>query len=477
MDANNRNESAIRQRDAKLARRLGEALDELNPHGSATPCPDAEVIAAYSQQALGADELAQCENHFATCGRCRNILKVLAAASDAPLAETEVAQLGQRVSTVRAPVEITAGATKHSRSKAAAWSTRWLAPALGVAAVLTVWFVMRPPWRAMDRSGSPTLIAQAPREEMPEFAPLTADQAQKAAPTPETSPAKTTAPNASLESSASDKLKSRDELQEASPSAGLEKKFSNEKKESATILGENKAKALGAPSPVAPSLGEPPQAAVSSATNSAAPLPRARAQIDSAASSSPFPATPNPASADATQSAGKSVRATGSAPADGGINNPAATPMRQQPAPSSTVDGRQFKAVLGAITGPLSTSMLTRSSGRTAWRVGPAGAIERSTDAGKIWVKQKSPSKENWLAGEVVSDSVCWIAGSNGAIARTTDGEHWVRIAPPPQIVAKNGKLPDWSDIAAQDAQSATITANDGTKFATTDGGKTWQQQ
>src|SRR5665213_861557 len=165
MDANDRNDATIRERDAKLARRLGEALDQLNPQGAGT-CPDAEVIAAYSERALGTDELAQCEDHFATCARCRNILKVLAAASDAPLAETEVAQLGQRVATIRAPVEITAGAAKLPRSKAAAWSTRWLAPALGIAAVLTVWFIMRPPWRAMDRSGSTTLIAQAPRQEM-----------------------------------------------------------------------------------------------------------------------------------------------------------------------------------------------------------------------------------------------------------------------------------------------------------------------
>src|SRR5258707_15145489 len=125
MDAKDRDESAIRQREAALARRLGEALDQLNPQ-SHNACPDAEVIAAYSERALGVDELAQCEDHFASCGRCRNILRGLAAASDAPLAETEVAQLGQLVSAVRIPGEISAGAAKHPRSKAADWSTRGL---------------------------------------------------------------------------------------------------------------------------------------------------------------------------------------------------------------------------------------------------------------------------------------------------------------------------------------------------------------
>jgi photosystem II stability/assembly factor-like uncharacterized protein len=40
-----------------------------------------------------------------------------------------------------------------------------------------------------------------------------------------------------------------------------------------------------------------------------------------------------------------------------------------------------------------------------------------------------------------------------------------------------DSKWPDWTGITARDAQSATITARDGRKFATADGGKTWQSQ
>jgi len=121
--------------------------------------------------------------------------------------------------------------------------------------------------------------------------------------------------------------------------------------------------------------------------------------------------------------------------------------------------------------------MLKAPSGSALWRAGKGGIIERSTDAGKTWVSQMSPAQEDWLAGAAVSDTTCWLAGRNGAIARTSDGEHWERIAPPSQAAGTDGKLPDWTAITARDGQSATITASDGRQYATLDAGKTWQLQ
>jgi hypothetical protein len=123
-----------------------------------------------------------------------------------------------------------------------------------------------------------------------------------------------------------------------------------------------------------------------------------------------------------------------------------------------------------------SAPLLKAPSGLVLWRAGKGGAIERSTDAGKSWISQASPSQEDWLAGTAVSDTVCWLVGRNGAIARTTDGTRWERVAPPPQAVTTVGaKFQDLISVAVSDAQSATITAGDGHRFATHDGGKTWQ--
>ena len=180
MDSQERDESKIRRREETLARRMGEALDQMNPRG-AEECPDAEIIAAYAEQALGSSELAQWEGHFAACARCRKILRVLAASADTPLAQKEVAQLGELVSAVRAPVEITGRPAGRARPRLADWRMRWLAPALGLAAVLVVWFAVRPPWRgATDRGASETLVAQAPRQEVPVSpAPAEGDRVSK----------------------------------------------------------------------------------------------------------------------------------------------------------------------------------------------------------------------------------------------------------------------------------------------------------
>jgi photosystem II stability/assembly factor-like uncharacterized protein len=119
-------------------------------------------------------------------------------------------------------------------------------------------------------------------------------------------------------------------------------------------------------------------------------------------------------------------------------------------------------------------SVLKAPSGSTLWRAGTGGSIERSTDGGRTWVFQVSPQQEDWLAGAAVSDTVCWLAGRHGAIARTVDGEHWERIAPPTPA-GSNTALPDWTSVTALDSQTATITASDGRRFTTADGGKTWR--
>ena len=115
MDSQRKDESRDRRREEALARRMGEALDQLGPRDSGE-CPDAELIAAYHDGALQPDEIAQWESHFAACSRCRKILLVLAASVDAPLAEKEVAHLGQLVAAARSPSEAAPRTSEESRT-------------------------------------------------------------------------------------------------------------------------------------------------------------------------------------------------------------------------------------------------------------------------------------------------------------------------------------------------------------------------
>jgi hypothetical protein len=477
MDSQDRDNSKIRRREETLARRLGEALDQLKPLG-AEKCPDAEVIAAYAEQTLEPAESGQWEVHFATCARCRKILRVLAASADTPLAGKEVTQLGELVSTVRAPVEITGGPAGRSGPKFGDWRVRWLAPALGMAAVLAVWFAMRPPWRVTDHGATETLVAQAPKEELPQSpAPAEPDRlSRNAAPQDQKTdaaappPARPSANPQSLSSPAQAPGKRQadavNQIGAISPSAGNENGSlqENKKLDSPRSGREIQAPAIPPPPPPLPKA----QAAMEVP---AAPQSEARAELDTAEKQAPQAKTKASAMANAPARDKEQAEARQEAGATTGGAVAQQTPAKLQS------NGRSDQAF--AVMRPIQklSSLLKSPSGLTFWRAGKSGMIERSHDAGKTWVPQRSPSQEDWLAGAAVSDSVCWVSGRNGAIARTMDGEDWERVAPPAQAAGMDGKLPYWVGVTTRDARSAVVTASDGRRFATADGGKTWQLQ
>jgi len=460
MDSQDRDETKIRRRQELLARRVGEALDQMKSHG-AGECPDAEVVAAYAEQALAPGESAEWEGHFAACARCRNILRVLAASADAPLAEKEVAQLGKLVSAVRAPVEITAGSAGRVRPRFVDWRTRWLAPAIGVAAVLAVWFAIRPPWRVTNRGASETLVAQAPKEEVPlSAAPAEVDQSkrdvpqqdEKTAPAPAQDRLSTNAPT--LKSPAGAPAKGH-----ADAAAALDRISPGADEAKSSLQQEKKLSALPdgrelQPPAIPPSTPSPP---------------RAQAAMEA-------PAAPQSGAKDASRAA-----AAGASQVEteaNSIGNAAPRDKQAATAQGEVQSGARKERAFAVFRQMQNySSLLKAPSGLTQWRAGSGGVIERSTDGGKTWVSQASPSQEDWLAGAAVSDTVCWVAGRNGALARTMDGQRWDRVSPPAQAAGTDSKLPDWTSITASDVQSAMVTARDGRKFATADGGKTWQLQ
>jgi hypothetical protein len=472
MDSNLRDETRNRRREAALARRLGEALDRTPPGGTES-CPDAEFIAAYHEHALGPEEITQCEAHFASCSRCRKILAVLAASAGTPLAEQEVARLGELVAAAQVPRVAEMETAKPARPKRLNWRLRWLAPALGVAAVLAVWFAMKPPWRTLDQSSSGTLIAEAPKNEPvpPAEAPST-DQLSKTAPVQavqpnpasppgnrkEQSAAKTESPKLAAEAMAKNGLDARRVTGGLAASARVaEIAPENEKKEPAESSGVMTA--------------TPPSATAS---------PRPLAQGQPGAAGEAASRTPEVAG-----SAAQSVTATGGAPviATAGTaasNEPARDKQavtEQNKVSDQPLNGRDFVSIEKLVPGEKIAVQIRTPSGNVLWHVGKNGLIERSSDAGKEWAVQSSPSQEEWLAGAAVSDKICWIVGRNGAIARTTDGEHWGKIPPPQSSADSSGKFPDWINVTAKDALTATITARDQRRFATQDGGKIWRLQ
>jgi len=101
------------------------------------------------------------------------------------------------------------------------------------------------------------------------------------------------------------------------------------------------------------------------------------------------------------------------------------------------------------------------------WRIGSAGVAEYSADAGTTWEATPTGVGTDLMAGASPSGDVCWVVGRAGTVLLTTDGRQWQRLMFPVPV--------DLAAIQATDARTATVTATDGRRFTTVDGGTTWK--
>jgi hypothetical protein len=461
MDSQNKDESRTRLREEALARRMGEVLDRISATG-AGECPDAALIAAYYERVLQPEELEQWEGHFAGCSRCRKILAVLSASIDAPLAETEVAQLGELVAVARPASGVPARPSKVIKSSRFDWRARWLAPALGVAAVLAVWSALRAPWRTPEQGPASTLIAQAPKIEPP------LEQETPARRPDQSSSAESKKAPESPAAAPQDRLSGT----KAPASAGLQSQETNPGADN-KALSQLKAKTSTTEARLDNEKKNPEATSNSAgrgvAATSAPLLPAAPAPQVQAARGEP------PAAA-VTAQAMSNLPARDKQATGGAAETDAVSPAR--PAADMPLNGRSTNALSLAKNAATAGGLqIQSSSGKVLWRAGSGGKIEHSLDAGRTWVVQTSPSPQDWLAGAAASDAVCWLVGRNGSIARTTDGERWLPIAPPAAADGPSGHFPDWTGVAANSALAATITSGDNRRYVTVDGGHTWRLQ
>lgn len=140
--------------------------------------------------------------------------------------------------------------------------------------------------------------------------------------------------------------------------------------------------------------------------------------------------------------------------ADQALAAPAAAPPVAPPAAAETFAVRSLDAAPIQIESP---NPLVR------WRIVPQ-AVERSTDAGGTWTSQITGTA--LTAGDAPAPSVCWLVGPDGLVLLTIDGENWQERRLPEPV--------DLVSVDADNARQATVTAADGRRFATTDGGATW---
>jgi len=488
--------------------RLGATNDAQN-----AACPDTEILAAYHERNLSLEELATWKTHIAACDRCQEILASLEITENIPVASGEEIFAKESISGARAPdLETTPRVVRElpmaaarapmqaqpsiSPSQAAAAKVatipppkphwRWTAPIGAIAAGLLVWVVLHenkstqvpsPPAVQVadnrDQSASPV-----PAEPRAETSTL-----KKAAPPKETSKYLEAAPSSRAKGFANPKpnLPSKDSKQAAAPappdlvasaspaapqpstSSGA---LTDSKRKSVSNLPSYGRNTLGgrvlatpAPRPAAPSTAGAAKARV--ATPPPAP---GGSSADSAASASATHAPPAPAAQSDADKPPKSVTETvtvvGAAP-------PVTTAVEVSNNQLQTLDRSSSAQLLAVLPGPPGTISISAPGGRTFWRVGLQGAVERTDDTGKSWKPQKSGVTADFIAGSAPSKKICWLLGRHGTVLSTKDGgKHWRKLASPVDA--------ELASVRATDELTALVSDVAGRTFQTADGGKTW---
>lgn len=496
-----------------LARHLRYiAASKVDSNAASSPiamsCPDAEILAAYHDGSLSAEERALWKQHVLGCESCQLVLEHLATPLDVPVAlESREPILATTSLTQPSLQQVTASPARVAALTPVA-STRprktyflWLAPAGAIASGLLAFVVYRESRSvpvpeanrveiAENRSPAATTAAEGTSSKAVGDAKQASSNAQPPAAAPQKTKDLTLSAGLTADALASNADKLRDEqrsraelAQQAprqnalSPSHGPRVSQQQQQSQmiSPAVVGGQPRETKKAKEETDRELAAQGKALAAKIAPSATaqPLPSDQPSFvgaDSfAAATPPKPSAAPAANANAKArpgaSGGAGQASTTQAVAVEATGNTTQTVTVESSAAASAL---MIEAV--AKQGP---PMFGPPTGDALWRVGPAGSIERSSDNGTSWNAQSSGVTSDLTTGFALSARVCWVVGASGTILRTTDGgAHWIKIGSP-----VGGAI---IGIHATDAFHATISFVDDPKtgeiksFKTSDGGVNW---
>ena len=418
---------APRDRDDAMTGLLRRSLSD----GAAaqTECLAPDILAAYFERSLDADETARCELHLSQCARCRE----------------------QLVALVRADESGAAAGNKLQAAKARFWllDWRWLAPVAAALVIAAIWFARRP----ASTPTQPALVAmnqatKAPAQES--GAPMNAPPA--AVPPAKATPAARENLNVAREMTPPSLAKSV-------PNAG--------NTDSSIALG---GRSLESQDKVAqPANLQALKSAKSSgnaitSTNETVMVESAPATPAVSAASSQPAAAPAQQQANGRFQAGTGVGyGSGAGVAGGVISSAQQAKQAQAPALMRGYSAAQRVTVKEETR---AEQLIRTPDPKIQWRIASGGFVERTEDGGATWQGQLPDASAHLVAGSAPGPKICWLVGDAGIILLTRDAATWEKIPPPANA--------DLIGIIAQDSYSAIVTAADGRKFTTVDRGKTW---
>jgi hypothetical protein len=458
-------------------------------------CPDAEVLAAYHERMLAPEQMISWKEHIAACSRCQEVLAPLEATDELVVNVEQEKERAEnllmmkeprlaaseygvaKATTSPSPAALRAGTQIPQSRRSANW--RWLGPAGAIAAGLLVWVGIHetnPPRLEMAKN-QPTTVS-APVNPLPSSPPAAQSQTESPVLKREEesrSSLSASVPSESRKAAAANTLaaeeNSRAALKQMAPAVPVEKA------KTSLDQGQLADKSLSLSRRKASELSALPSGRFDAGKDAK----EFEKQAVTAAPATPSKATTSPVPGVAGGAFGARE------PAKPAQDQAALEPKKEAPAAmaesvqvqAETQTQTQRQVVDGVLPSSGTPQLLRLARGKNPmmifapnrkviWRIGAAGIVEHSTNAGATWTLQTTGVIADFLAGSAPSDKVCWIAGRSGTILRTTDrGAHWVKVHAPVDD--------DLAGVFAVDAQQATVTAaSNHQSYRTTDGGLTW---
>jgi photosynthesis system II assembly factor YCF48-like protein len=442
-------------REQRFERALAQHLGNVSPDSA---CPDAELLAAYHQRTLSAEEMARSKEHIASCSRCQEVL-ALVEQTDTVAAQEPQNELFPVEVSLALPVLHAAGSAREEAPKAAvrapaftdiargASKTRpraawhWIVPVGAIAAAVIVWIGVQEVRTQRRQQTYEAQLAQN-RMSMPQLPPPKAE--------PRATP-KRELPAAKQEKTIPEQKKAVGPPPKgAAPETDSALQASGAVASSTETVARNQQEHVGGGSGggVAPK----PSAAIRSGL---------RTSADDRAQASHGKAKPATDEKEESADAVRSVESVQAQPSASSLDSTSA-PVQAQ---------ANFLKAGGLLQIAAGDPHFVVAPGEGhAWHLGIAGQISHTTDHGRTWQPQSSGVTADLIAGSATSDQVCWVVGKAGTLLLTTDGgKHWKPLSSPISD--------DLGGVHASDAMHASIwDVPNRRSYQTSDGGLTWQR-
>ncbi|MBS1849416.1 MAG: zf-HC2 domain-containing protein [Acidobacteria bacterium] len=397
----------------------------------ADPHPDANLLAAFAEDALTGGERERLLAHLAQCAECR-----------------EVAALSM-------PEAVPLPATPLRRFPVLSWPVlRWGA-AVACLVVVGAAVLLRHEYSAKQ----PVEVALQTTQEMRGSAaqPQTETRGESA-------PYKVAAPKQAEQkgrAKTADRAAQTDQFAAAPPAAGP----AASKEQAANLPAATFSPARQARADVDNALGK-----------AAAPLrdERAGSAAPAAASGSVQATSPDAAGKNAQDKDVATLPASAPAPpAAETASNKSKTGLNESMAQARRTGG--IAALVSTMKQEGDASNYKKADLSPRWTLSQDGSLQRSLDAGKTWETLKSPAEGMTLRAIASFGTDVWVGGAAGVLYHSADGgEHWTQIKP---MAGGKPLTGDILGIEFQNARQGRLTTSTQESWSTSDRGQTWERK